>query len=120
MSSDPIKSVKNRAYRFLAEQQQALDEGRITETQWFDTHNHFFTGQYLAADNPRGQSGHSSDETQYRGKRMMILEAIHRSGTFLDVGCANGYQNSSCQSTTGVLLSPPSHSRNRELNRASV
>lgn len=91
MSSDPIKYAKNRAYQFLEEHQQALDEGRITEAQWFEIHNRFFTQHYLAADNPRGQSGHGGDEAQYRDKRMMILEAIHRNGTFLDVGCANGY-----------------------------
>jgi hypothetical protein len=91
MSIDPIKYAKNRAYPFLEEQQQALDRGRITEAEWFAIIDRFFTGHYLAADDPRGQSGHSGDEAQYRYKRMMILEAVHRSGTLLDVGCANGY-----------------------------
>ena len=88
---DPIKFAKNRAYPFVEGQQQALDEGRITEAEWFENSNRTFTSLYLKTDNPRAQSGHSGDETQYRYTRMMILEAIHKNGTFLDVGCANGY-----------------------------
>ncbi len=91
MEADPIKLAKNRAYQFCEEQQRALDEGRITEAEWFDIHKRFFTRNYLAADNPRAQSGHGGDEAGYRYTRGMVLEAIHRSGTFLDVGCANGY-----------------------------
>lgn len=91
MASDPIKYAKNRAYEFVEAQQQALDSGTLTEAEWFDVHTRYFTEHYLAADNPRGQSGHGGDEARYRYTRMMILEAIHRSGTFLDVGCANGH-----------------------------
>jgi len=47
---------------------------------------------YLSRDNPRTQTGHGGDEARWRYTRvMMILEALHKSGTFLDVGCANGY-----------------------------
>ncbi len=91
MSVDPVKFAKNRAYHFVEEQQRALDEGAITEAQWFEIHSEFFTRHYLATDDPRAQSGHSGDEANYRYSRMMVLEAIHRAGTFLDVGCANGY-----------------------------
>jgi len=91
MDVDPIKYAKNKAYRFVEAQQQALDEGRITEAEWFDIFSQHFTTVYLAADNPRAQSGHGGDEAAYRYTRMMVLEAIHKSGTFLDVGCANGY-----------------------------
>jgi hypothetical protein len=91
MNSDSIKAAKNRAYLFVEEQQQALDEGRISEAQWFDIHNQFFTSHYLAAGNPRDQSGHDGNEARYRYNRMLILEAVDRDGKFLDVGCANGY-----------------------------
>ena len=89
--TDNLKLAKNRAYQFCEEQQKALDEGRITEEEWFDIHNRTFTEKYLAADNPRAQSGHSGGEAAYRYTRGLILEAIHRDGTFLDVGCANGH-----------------------------
>jgi hypothetical protein len=45
---------------------------------------------YLACDDPRGQSGFRGDEAAWRRAREPILEAIDRSGTFLDIGCANG------------------------------
>ena len=91
MSDRAIKYAINRAYEFCEEQQAALDAGRISEKEWFDAHGRFFTGHYLAADNPRAQAGHSGDASAYRYTRGMIVEAIHRSGTFLDVGCANGH-----------------------------
>ena len=91
MQVDPIKYAKNGAYQFLEEQQKALDEGRITEVQWFNIHNQYFTSAYLAADNPRAQSGHGGDEARWRYSRGMIVEAIHKSGAFLDVGCASGH-----------------------------
>jgi hypothetical protein len=91
MPSKQTKSVINRAYQHNEEQQRALDEGRITEQEWFDAHNSFFTERYLAADNPRAQSGHSGDESANRYTRGMLLEAIHRDGTFIDIGCANGH-----------------------------
>jgi SAM-dependent methyltransferase len=88
---DKIKYAKNRAYQILEEQQKALDDGKITEAQWFDIHKEFFTKAYLSADNPRAQSGCGGDEDRWRYSRRMIIEAIHRSGAFLDVGCANGH-----------------------------
>ena len=91
MQVDPVKYAKNRAYQFVEEQQKALDEGRITEAQWFGNYNRYFTANYLAAANPRAQSGHGGDEARWRYSRGMILEAIHKSGTLLDVGCANGH-----------------------------
>ena len=91
MDSEQIKYAKNRAYKFTEEQQQALDEGKITEAEWFDIHERWTARHYLGAENPRVQSGHSGDEAVYRFTRGMLLEAIDRDGTFLDVGCANGY-----------------------------
>ena len=89
--TDPVKSAINRAYRFVAEQQRLLDAGDISEFQWYDIHNKFFSEAYLSTDNPRAQSGHSGDEPSWRYSRMMVLEAIDRSGRFIDIGCANGY-----------------------------
>jgi hypothetical protein len=91
VSVDAIKEAINRAYAFCEEQQAALDEGFISEAQWFDNHKRYFTAHYLASDNPRGQSGHGGDEARYRYTQEMILDAIDGDGTFIDVGCANGY-----------------------------
>lgn len=69
-----------------------LVAGRLDEDQWYALAAAATAEAYLPRDNPRAQSGHSGDEARWRyGRVSMILEAIHRSGTFLDVGCANGY-----------------------------
>ena len=91
MTDPSIELVKNRAHDFCVEQQRRLDEGEITEAEWFDAYKRFFTANYLAAENPRAQAGHSGEATAYRYSRGMIIEAVHKSGSFLDVGCANGH-----------------------------
>ncbi|MBV7328328.1 class I SAM-dependent methyltransferase [Chloroflexi bacterium TSY] len=45
---------------------------------------------YLAAPTVFGGSGFGGDATQWRLARGLIADAIHKDGTFLDVGCANG------------------------------
>ena len=46
---------------------------------------------YLAADDPRGQSGFSGDDEKWERGRRPITAAMDRNGTFLDIGCASGY-----------------------------
>ena len=46
---------------------------------------------YLASDDPRRQSGFGGDEARWEAARRPIVEAIDREGSFLDIGCANGY-----------------------------
>jgi len=46
---------------------------------------------YLASEDPRRQSGFGGDEARWEAARRPIVRAIDRPGTFLDVGCANGY-----------------------------
>jgi SAM-dependent methyltransferase len=48
--------------------------------------------QYYLADpaNPYQQSGRSSGAERWRETRHCIVQAVHRDGDFLDVGCANG------------------------------
>jgi SAM-dependent methyltransferase len=46
---------------------------------------------YLASDDPRRQSGFSGNEERWVALRRPVADAIDRSGTFLDIGCANGY-----------------------------
>ena len=50
------------------------------------------TLEYYLADpaNPYRQSGRSSGHQRWQESRRCIAEAVHRDGTFLDVGCANG------------------------------
>lgn len=48
-------------------------------------------GAYLASDDPRAQSGFRGDAARWERARRVIVQAIDRSGTLLDVGCANGH-----------------------------
>lgn len=85
------KEKINRAYTWNEKLQQDLEQGNITEAEWFKRNKDYFTSHYLSSDNPRGQSGHSGDEERYYYSHSTLLSVIDRSGTLLDVGCANGY-----------------------------
>jgi hypothetical protein len=50
-----------------------------------------FDAAYPAGDNPRAQSGFGGDEARWEIARRPITWPIDRDGTFLDIGCANGY-----------------------------
>jgi SAM-dependent methyltransferase len=50
-----------------------------------------FDAAYLEAENPRGQSGFGGDDARWEVGRRPVADAIDRDGTFLDIGCANGY-----------------------------
>ncbi|GAB1510770.1 class I SAM-dependent methyltransferase [Actinophytocola sp. KF-1] len=45
---------------------------------------------YLRGTTPQAGSGFGGDAARWRARRGMIVDGVHRSGTFLDVGCANG------------------------------
>src|SRR5574342_350050 len=47
--------------------------------------------KYLASTDPRGQSGFRGDPARWDRLRRPVVEAVHRDGDFLDVGCANGH-----------------------------
>lgn len=46
---------------------------------------------YLRIDSPQAGSGWDVDAAGWRAGREMIVDAIDRDGTFLDLGCANGH-----------------------------
>jgi SAM-dependent methyltransferase len=45
---------------------------------------------YLQSEDPILQSGFSGGRRRWVSERSPLIEAIHRDGDFLDVGCANG------------------------------
>ena len=69
----------------------ALERGEIDEDGWHRAMADLVVPAYLAGDNPRAQSGHSGDARRWEGARRLLLDAVDRSGTFLDIGCANGH-----------------------------
>jgi len=69
----------------------AYNNGEISKDEWYEARYTHLTNCYLASDNPRGQSGHGGDEYSYMVRHLPIIECLHKSGTFCDVGCANGH-----------------------------
>lgn len=57
----------------------------------FLAHLRLLEDEYLASDDPLLQSGFASGAERWRAEREPVLEAVTESGTFADVGCANGY-----------------------------
>jgi SAM-dependent methyltransferase len=45
---------------------------------------------YLRAPTPEGQSGKGGDAADWELARRLVVRPVHRDGTFLDLGCANG------------------------------
>jgi SAM-dependent methyltransferase len=60
------------------------------DAEWFAANRELLERAYLAAGDPRGQSGFHGDAARWERGRRVIAEAIDRDGAFLDVGCANG------------------------------
>ncbi len=59
--------------------------------QWFDKMKQELESAYLIHDEPWKQSGFKGPEERWIKCRKPIAECIDKSGSFLDIGCANGY-----------------------------
>ncbi|MDQ2743733.1 MAG: class I SAM-dependent methyltransferase [Chloroflexota bacterium] len=63
--------------------------------QWFAANKTFLESAYMAGQQPWQQSGfgvHSARTyEQWAAHRKPVADAVNSSGTFLDIGCANGY-----------------------------
>jgi SAM-dependent methyltransferase len=90
MPDPSLESLKERAWQDVAAIDQALAEGRIDEDGWHAAMADLIRPAYLAADSPYAQAGHGGDAATWEASRGFIAGALHRSGTFLDVGCASG------------------------------
>jgi SAM-dependent methyltransferase len=66
-----------------------MDETR--QQQWFASLQHELEGAYLQHDEPWKQSGFAGPEERWVKCRKPISDCIEKSGSFLDIGCANGY-----------------------------
>ncbi len=60
------------------------------EERYFQEEQALHEGKYLAGENPRQQSGFGRDEADWKRFRRAVVEPIAKSGSFLDIGCANG------------------------------
>ncbi|HSE41517.1 MAG TPA: hypothetical protein VLH08_12220 [Acidobacteriota bacterium] len=60
------------------------------EKQYFEEELALHEAKYLAGTNPRQQSAFGRDEQDWEHYRRVVTLPIHKHGTFLDIGCANG------------------------------
>jgi SAM-dependent methyltransferase len=88
---DPYAPLKEGAWREVAQIDERLDRGDIDEQDWFDAMSALVTPAYLAAQTPWQGSGKSGTARDWTYSRSLVADAIDRAGSFLDVGCANGY-----------------------------
>jgi hypothetical protein len=91
VSNDPYAHLKDRAWREIAEIDRRLERGEIDEAAWHAAMAELVVPAYVAADTPWGGSGKVGSAEDWEYSRSLITDAIDRDGTFLDVGCANGY-----------------------------
>ncbi len=91
MDREPIAAVKDKAHWLTERVEAALESGEIDEAEWHRQVAEVITPAYLAADTPWGQSGKMGDEDGWNYARSLICDAIDGDGSFLDVGCANGF-----------------------------
>jgi len=67
----------------------AGDEGR--SRQWFSSLKEELESAYLRHNEPWKQSGFSGSEERWIACRKPVADCVDKSGSFLDIGCANGY-----------------------------
>jgi hypothetical protein len=87
----PLQASIERAWREVAAIEAAFAQGEIDEAEWHARMARLCVPAYLAGENPRAQSGYSGTESDWRQARELVADAIPRSGSFLDIGCANGH-----------------------------
>jgi SAM-dependent methyltransferase len=59
--------------------------------QWFEETGRTLDQAYLACSEPWRQSGFSGPAERWDACRRPIAECVTSPGSFLDIGCANGY-----------------------------
>jgi len=87
---EQLEAAKERAWREVAAVGTAYARGELGDAGWHAAVAQLFVPAYLEAETPRGGSGHSGSAEDWEYSRGLVADAIDRSGTFLDVGCANG------------------------------
>lgn len=89
--ADPYASLKDHGWRQIAEIDAAFERGEIDEAGWHAAMAELIVPAYLAAATPWEASGKSGTAEDWEYARSHLACAVERDGSFLDIGCANGY-----------------------------
>jgi SAM-dependent methyltransferase len=84
-------NAKRQAQAAIDAASRDFAAGAIDEPTWQRHISDALAAAYLGEDDPRWQSGFDGDPNLWREARAFILDAMPSDGSFLDVGCANGY-----------------------------
>ena len=84
-------AAKARAQAAIDDATRDYASGAIAEATWQERVSAALAAAYLGEDDPRWQSGFDGDADLWREARELILDAVPRTGSFLDVGCATGH-----------------------------
>lgn len=82
--------AKERGFEALAPIEAAYERGEIAKGEWHARMVALIESSYLGAGTEQMGSGHSGSREDWDRSRGMVMKAVDRAGTFLDVGCANG------------------------------
>jgi len=85
-----VELAKERGYELLAPIDKAFERGEITQNEWHERVLAVIEPAYLSATTEQMGSGHSGTAREWEASRSIVMEAVDRPGSFLDVGCANG------------------------------
>ena len=80
-----------------------------TDASYYADNVRLLEPAYLRGATPQAGSGAGGDAARWRSRREMIVDGVHRDGTFLDVGCANGLLMESVRewaAERGITLEP--------------
>lgn len=89
--TDPYASLKDLGWRQIAEIDARLERSEIDDAGWHAEMGRLIVPAYLAAQTPWEGSGKSGSAEDWEFARSHIGHAVDRDGSFLDIGCANGY-----------------------------
>jgi trans-aconitate methyltransferase len=83
--------AKLQAQAIIDAASDAFERGAIGEAEWQRRVTDALSRAYLSETDPRWGSGFDGDPALWREARELILQAVPRDGSFLDIGCANGH-----------------------------
>src|SRR5262249_40870823 len=102
----PFAPLNENAWREVAAVNERLKRGEIDEAGWHEEMAALVVPAYLSASDPWNQSGKSGTRADWEWSRSHIADAIDRDGSFLDVGCANGYLMECLPGWTDFAVAP--------------
>lgn len=88
-----VRSLEQAGKQREAELVGRAHESRqlMSENEYLEESIRLLEAAYLRATTPQGGSGFGGSSEEWRLSRQHIVQGIDRDGTFLDIGCANGY-----------------------------